>query len=572
MSFAVGFGSTRHLDALTADWIGRLAPLEWKVHRGEGMIVAVGPGETLIWSPDRRAVAVGLIVEARTCRPPAGLAPLPDEAKIADFVGNHWGRYILACASPDDCWLFRDPSGGQPAHHIRHADRHFIVPDIRTADLLGLDPGPVDHAFLGQWLTYPFLRTARTGYAGAAEILPGDVLCQSADGWRTKALWKPHRFVGPADRVLDFDEAARALGALLETVIPIMVGNAPSPVVQLSGGLDSAIVLAAMGKPGRSTVALTYHGPSADSDERRFARLSASAAHAGLHDFEIPASSPIAGPIGPRSFRPLPNAALRPLFGALDRHVRGLEGSALVDGAGGDNLFCFLTTAAPAVDAYRCRGMSQGCRTLDDLSVLTGSTLWTALLAAIRKQARARARPRWKRDDRFLKPEAVPTVPDRHPWLEVPEAILPGKREHIEALVSIQHFLDRGQPLLTVPMRHPLLAQPLLEFCLAVPTWLWCRGGRDRAVARAAMRARLPPEIEGRRTKGRLESLFRRAYRIQRPALRDMLLGGELAARGLIDEVAIMTYLLQSEDPADDGYIRLLEMAALEEWLRSAGR
>lgn len=166
-----------------------------------------------------------------------------------------------------------------------------------------------------------------------------------------------------------------------------------------------------------------------------------------------------------------------------------------------------------------------------------------------------------------MKPEAVLKSADPHPWLDLPPDMLPGKREHVEALVSIQHFLDRGQPLMSVPMVHPLMAQPLLELCLSIPSWLWLRGGRDRALARRAMDGLLPPAIATRRAKGRLESLFLRAYVAHRKELADFLLDGRLVRIGILDRPSLESYLRQAGEPADAHYVRVLEISALEEWI-----
>jgi asparagine synthase (glutamine-hydrolysing) len=79
----------------------------------------------------------------------------------------------------------------------------------------------------------------------------------------------------------------------------------------------------------------------------------------------------------------------------------------------------------------------------------------------------------------------------------------------------------------------------------------------------------VPASILERRSKGRLESMFIKGYMSGRPALRDFLLGGALREAGLIDPVAIDAYVNRSGEPRDAGYIRLLELAAVESWLRS---
>src|SRR3546814_15687375 len=60
------------------------------------------------------------------------------------------------------------------------------------------------------------------------------------------------------------------------------------------------------------------------------------------------------------------------------------------------------------------------------------------------------------------------------------------------------------------PQITPLLSQPIVELCLSIPTWQWVRGGRDRAVARAAVADLLPALIAQRRTKGGQTGFLRR--------------------------------------------------------------
>ena len=125
---------------------------------------------------------------------------------------------------------------------------------------------------------------------------------------------------------------------------------------------------------------------------------------------------------------------------------------------------------------------------------------------------------------------------------------------------------------MAVPAVHPLLAQPLIELCLNIPSWLWARDGRNRAVARQSFAGLLPRQLIERTSKGRLESLFAKAFARSRPALRELLLEGELRRQALVDPALIEAYLKADREPPDDGYIRLFEMAALEQWLQSLRR
>ena len=107
--------------------------------------------------------------------------------------------------------------------------------------------------------------------------------------------------------------------------------------------------------------------------------------------------------------------------------------------------------------------------------------------AAIRLRAAARIlrrprRYRWRANPRFLTSpilKGLDTRPFTHPWLEPPRGALPGKAAHIAALLRIQRHLDGTGQLGSLPIVNPLMAQPVMEASLAVPSWLWCQGGRN---------------------------------------------------------------------------------------------
>src|SRR3546814_15867350 len=84
---------------------------------------------------------------------------------------------------------------------------------------------------------------------------------------------------------------------------------------------------------------------------------------------------------------------------------------------------------------------------------------------------------------------------------------------------------DRG---VLPPVIPALLAQPIVETCLRIPTWDWCRGGINRAIAREAFSTALPARVIARRSKSGPESLTAEVFEPGRPVLRHPLLGGAL--------------------------------------------
>ena len=58
---------------------------------------------------------------------------------------------------------------------------------------------------------------------------------------------------------------------------------------------------------------------------------------------------------------------------------------AIFTGAGGDNVFGYLTSAAPIVDALRFEGAGAAWRVAGDLARVMNDNVWKALRLALRK-------------------------------------------------------------------------------------------------------------------------------------------------------------------------------------------
>lgn len=523
------------------------------------------------WSADTNRLLIGDLFSAEGL----SLAP-PDRlpaslGALGNFISEAWGSYLLfARTRSENHFAFRDPSGALPLYRLDTPGIAGFISDADAARWFDKDRLDPDPEFLRQWLAFPFLRSSRSGDRAISEILPGEAISVGTGSAVTRSLWTPASVIGQSPPLDDVGEASRLLRQALLTAVPALAGRHRAPLLQLSGGLDSSIICAVLGQSHVRFESVNYRSGHPDSDERPFAR--AAAQGAGVHLTELTGSIAALGASNlPKALRPLPNLALLPLHAALDGLARLRGSDALLDGGGGDNIFCYLTTAAPVLDAWRMTGWTGARVALDDIARLTESTQWEVLTATFRKRWRRRRRI-WRSDHRFLQPDARPAGPDRHPWLSFDPATLPGAREHVEALVGIQHFLDRGQPLLGVPVVHPLLAQPLLDLCLRIPSFLWLRGGHNRAVARHAVQDLLPPAVAARRTKGGLASLFLMTFMSNRLALRERLMEGQLASNGLLDRSALDACLSCPEEPDDDIYVRVLEIAALEEWLQSWDR
>jgi asparagine synthase (glutamine-hydrolysing) len=561
------------------EWLGAIVPRLDSSHRlnrvydGQDLVVYASPEAKLLRLAEERGLVIGRLFRGAEAVEPVERLTLSESRHAAWSRGRSlfeakWGVFVAFLRDENEVAVVRDPSGRMPVHYCEAAGLHVYFSDVGLLDDLDLGRAPADEEFLRQWLTYPSLRTARTGLSGRFELLPGTVRTSSPGKAVVSTLWSPWTAAAPERRILDFDEASRRVRATTLATIPVQVAGIENPILELSGGLDSSIVATCLKEGGIDFRAANFVTRSADGDERDYAHLVASSLDIELAELPEVAAELDLSPPARRSLRPALSPVLQPLHRALSRHARESGSTNFVTGAGGDNLFCYLTTAAPIVDAAMMLGLRAVLRTVRDVADIGDCTVWKAGRFAVRKLLRGRRRPLWKRDERFLGAGASATEPDPHPWLERPDDPLPGTIEHVESLLLIQHFLDpeyaTGEAL-----HHPLLNQPLIELCLAVPTWLWVRGGRNRAVARAAF-ADLPARIVRRRTKGRLESMCARAYADSRERVTEIVLEGELARRGLVDRPCLESYLRIGARALDDSYFRVFDLVALELWLRSS--
>jgi asparagine synthase (glutamine-hydrolysing) len=559
-AYALTFGRGRHRQAL----LERARPLGLAVVDMPAFLCVADPRTPLLQSPT--SLLVGRIFTADG-QPMAGALSLRGcvaPRALKETIAGLWGNFALFGAADGISTVYREPSGSIGVYRCGEGPEATFVSDARIAARLGLlDKSRCDLRFAIHWLQFPFLRTSRTGIEEVRELLPGMACSRSGEkAWTEMALWNPSEQLAPECAIRDPEIAASGLRRLADAIVPAQV-HAFAPLLQLSGGLDSSIIAACLGRSGQRFSCINFATSSKDGDERRFAQDVADR-------FDLPLTTldeeqPSLARVRPEpGFQPPTNPLLAPIDDAIAEAAAALGATVLIDGGGGDNLFCSLTSASPVADALRDGGPRLAYRTASDIASRASCTLWDVIAAALRRVSVRGGE--WKEDCSFLQAEACLARPDRHPWLDGLEAAPPGKREHVAALVHIQHFLDRGDCGLW--RLHPLLAQPLMDYCLRVPSYLWVRGGRDRAIARAAFEGILPESVIARRTKGSLQGLFQRSFARLRREMTDILMAGDLRRAGILDAAALETCMAGPEWRQDTVQMRVSELVALEMWLQ----
>ena len=476
------------------------------------------------------------------------------------LIEQHCGAYVAIWRGAGDRQLtvLRDPSACLPAWMTTDASTPLIASDAECLHLSGLWTLDPDPGGLAQTLAFPWVPSARTCLAGLHEVRPG-FRAEVGSRQNAEAVWHPASYV--RDGFADPSSIADAI----DNVVVGQTFGSTSIAIELSGGLDSSIVAASVGK-GRPCTAIHMVPAAPDGDERRYAHLVVE--RFGMNLKEVPiAFEDIDFTLRPQRLtaRPTNAAHYRIMNAKLHDARRAAQATRLLSGAGGDSVFCSLASTGLILDAWHDRGLPGARLALADLASVAGVTHWEASAHLLRRLWRARsADRRWSGDLTLL--GAVGRAASS-PDTQQLEGLRPGARAHAASILRIQTMLDIHDRIGDGDMQFPLMAQPVLEACLAVASWRWIAGGRNRAVAREAFAERLPDAILQRTGKARYDTLLLRAYDRARPSLRDLLLGGWLASQHIIEEAAVARAL---DTPVSDEttYGRLTMLADAELWCR----
>ncbi|MBA4090938.1 MAG: hypothetical protein C0494_10130 [Sphingobium sp.] len=497
----------------------------------------------------------------------------PANAKA--LLESAWGMFVGLRAGPGgEISIVRDPSGQLPCYYRADGAGWIIASDLdllRSADRLAFD---IDWDEVADELLFPNHFSDRTALAGVRELLAGEILVISGGRLRTEVAWSPWDHAGAP--IGQRQEAVERLRRSFAMVHEAIADRFPRPLITVSGGLDSSIVATQMSLHTAGARHLTFYTPSDPlGDERSYARVVAEACAAPLTEAPYAAAD---FAINCRTDMPLPRLTHRTIAGLMNARIADeafLGGhDAILGGFGGDNIFHAGAAAYALGDRIDGgAGFRAVLETMRDLRKLTSASYIDLLRhgakVSTRRWRRAKAAP-WPRQPAFLSP----AIADRnkpgnlHPWLTAPAGAASGSAAHVASLLASHVYLER-MPRASRPAHiWPLLLAPIVETCLAIPSWLWCADGKDRSIARMAAPA-LPPMIATRRSKGSPMAMHSCYFEMHRDEISRFLCDGMLSEHGIVDADAIRRYCERPPPVRDLEYLRILELADAEIWCRS---
>jgi asparagine synthase (glutamine-hydrolysing) len=488
-----------------------------------------------------------------------------------------WGAFVgiaieaggVAAGAKVRC--VRDPSAHVPCYYCRHENCWLLASDVALLLAATGQKCAIDWAELRDLLLFPGHFGSRTTLAGIFELMPGQTMIIAQGAMRIVPAWSPcwHAPSSAPDR----SSLIASLQDALHQTHSALGKAYVNPLVTVSGGLDSAIVATELARHAEHLQLMTFYAQERRSDERRYAELVAETCNSAL-TFARYALPDFSTCCRQEMFLPRPShRTLGDLVNTrlLDQAFLGGH-DALLNGYGGDNVFCMVAPPYALQDRIRDSGTVRAVlATLRDLKAITGTTYpqlgWHAVTSTCRRWFGA---PRgWTKSAQFLSEDAAraEAPKDPHPWIAGSAAARPGQRAHIGAIVHSHLHLERYSRQVSLADISPLLMVPILEACLSIPMWLWCESGIDRSPARRAATA-LPPAIASRISKGTPVALHAAFFERHHLEIGEFLAEGMLAQANILDADTVVAHCRRAPPTRDFDYLRLLELADAEIWCR----
>jgi asparagine synthase (glutamine-hydrolysing) len=511
------------------------------------------------------------------------------------LISGYWGHYVAVLHYPErsNALVMRSPVSPLACFHMRIGTLSVFFSYFEDCARLKLTAFSVNWDSITAQVVGGDYLTHETAINEINTLECGESVECNRGGCIKHVYWDPRHFL--RDRPLgSFPEATRAIRDTVDYCVNALSFEHKHILVNLSGGLDSSIVLSALARAPHKPVltAVNYHSRGC-GDERLYARCMANSVNCQLVEYARNDRLDL------RRFYDC-NLTVRPVlnFSAPDVEARNtalarqLNATAIFDGELGDNVFGRNPSPGILLDCIRRNGF--GLRFLSvavDYAMITRQSFWRTL-ALTRHERKSLSRHSDFTALRSLQSQygvegarslmLASADAERHhsnmaerflhPWLKEARRLAPDSHKLLFGLVAVTSpsyhspFTRPDDP----PQLSPLISQPVAEIALKTPGYLHCKSAQDRAVARAAFADVLPMEILYRGLgKGGPDLWAKDVVENNSKFLRDFLLDGILVRRGLVDRIKLETVLspriVKSTAIVGDIFAKLY----IEAWVRN---
>jgi len=257
----------------------------------------------------------------------------------ADVVHNLRGMFALSFWEPDTrrLTLARDRLGERPLYYAKTNDGFLLfASEIGALIASGMIAQDIDPEAVADYFFYGYVPDPKTIYRGVYKLPPAHILTVETDGaLNLQRYWRPT--FAPREGLTLHGGARRLLEEIDSAVAAQTVADAPLGAF-LSGGIDSAAIVASMHSAGGALVTCTVGFDESANDERKAARELAAKFNATHHEQSADLDAmPLIDDVAAAFGEPFADSAAFPgyiLAKETRRHV-----TVALSGDGGDELF-----------------------------------------------------------------------------------------------------------------------------------------------------------------------------------------------------------------------------------------
>lgn len=524
--------------------------------------------------PAGPAAIIGTVVRRGQPRSLADeeLATLVEGSNIAStLIDDHWGSYVaLWRLSNGQAYVMRSPFGDLPCYWQEGPNQVVLASSTHLLSAFGGHRPSIRWQSVADYLSATDFRPRQTCLTDIQELRGGEMMRISPSGLTVDQCWSPWVWSQPKHQFTARVEAAEAMRSVVEEAVAAVVPQDAPPVLLLSGGLDSSVVAAALAAGGRPFSCLNMLVDDRQGDERDYARTVADHLCVDLTEQRRDEHQvDLTRPLFSETPRPTGAQFRQATFAAARNLARAIGGTHVLDGGGGDNMFCSLQSAAPVVDQLLTNGPRLSMlTTAASIARMANVSVPAVLRQAVTRILKPRRGYRWPVDRTLLGTDLTRDLVLDHAWLDPPPNALPGKVAQVGLLLAASSAVGHANRDRDPRILSPLVCQPIAETALRVPTWMWFEDGRNRMPLRHGFALALPAPVLARRSKGTPTGFLAALVQHNAAMLRPFLLDGVLATNLVIDREAVEAAL--APGPARDlSFARLLQLADAEAWARS---
>lgn len=488
-------------------------------------------------------------------------ARVPLDAAAADaacrtrgktLVQHYWGRYVAFGYQPQSSswFVLRDPTAEIPCYMTTADQLTVVFSSMEDCLALGLRDFSIDWPFLSYSLLFPFRDGLQTGFREVTAIEAGEaVSIRHGEPVSRQCQWDIVRLAHD-EPIEDLQEAVQLARSTLLGCIGALASRHRRIQLQLSGGLDSSIILAGLlHAPSMPEVGCVHHyDDGIGADERMFARMAVAGA-----------SESSGRRCGFVEYRRQPHCALEEIMTfprtARPAHCSGYllhrrdvafdADTVQFTGVGGDAVFLRFKGNAAAIDHAWRRGIDRHFFRVAFETAQSGDSLYGVLKDAVihgllRRPASINGR--WGNPCEWVKVDATEQDVTPPAWLRHARneghEVSPYKLAHISRMVFPTSVLDPFEGAGRWHGVSPISAQPLVELFARMPLRLLMADAEDRTIARRALQGLLPDALLSRKVKSYLDDHSVAVTQGHQAFIRSLLVDGLLARRGYIDSAS----------------------------------